>query len=355
MPKRSTAKTLWLLTIAAMTGAATLVACSTTLPDDWRSLHWQDTHTQAPPDTLQFQFLGAGGIYLRYADQALMGDPFFSNPPLSHWLTLRDLAVKTDVIDQHLPPLDAVRGILVGHGHHDHAMDIPYIASRLDDAVKIYGSDTVANLMAAELPAHRREALNSRMAQAREGGEWVYLTPHLRILPIYSEHSPHVGNTVFAADPLRSPLTERARSVLNWKAGENLNYVIDFLEPTRSDATVAFRVFYQSSASHGRVGQPPDWLLQDGVAFDLALLCAANYDAVDDYPETILRHLKPRQIALIHWEIFWDAYSTAHSKPLPGLDFAALEARMRAVVGTDTPIHVPQRGATLALSTTAPR
>ncbi|MCH8497978.1 MAG: hypothetical protein LAT63_05845 [Marinobacter sp.] len=331
------------------TATLLLLACAAQLPEDWRSLLWVDgqSDTARQADELTVQFLGAGGIFLQYDDQALLGDPFFSNPPLGHWLTLRTLRSQTAVIDQHLPPTDQVRGILVGHGHYDHAMDIPYIARQLAEDARVYGSETVANLMAPELPSHRLMALNTVMAQDRQGGEWVYLSPRLRILPIYSEHSPHFGNTVLASNPIRSPLSDRARSVLAWKGGVNLNYVIDFL--TDNSGSVAFRVFYQSSASHGHIGLPPDWLLADGIPFDLAALCAANYDNVDNYPEAILGHINPREVLLIHWEVFWDNYSTEQSTPLPGLDFADLEQRIRRVVGELTPVRVPNRGASYQL------
>lgn len=335
---------------------AGLLSCSGDLPSELGSLQrLQGAETlpkepsSAPPLTVQF--LGAGGIYLHYRDQSLLGDPFFSNPPLSHWLTLRNLKSRTDVIDAHLPPLDQVQAILVGHGHFDHVMDIPYIAGQLPDSVKIYGSDTVHNQLTPELPTERLVGLDAKMARNQSGGEWVSINPQLRILPVYSEHSPHFGETVLASTTVQQPLQERPQDALDWKAGPNLNYVIDFLQPneTGTEPRVAFRVFYQSSSSGSPVGFPPQWLLDDGVPFDLALLCAANYNHVQGYPQGILALLKPRAVMLIHWEQFWEEYRTDRASPLPGLDFAELERRIRSVLDANVPVRLPNRGASFEL------
>lgn len=323
-----------------------LGACGGSLPPADSTLRRVEASTLPPADedTLQVQFLGAGGVFLRLGSQALLGDPFFSNPPLSHWL-FHTLRVKPEVVDAHLPPLDGVQGILVGHAHFDHALDVPYVAGRLPESVKVYGSETVPNLLAPLLPGTRLVALGAHVVQAGAGGQWLYLNPQLRILPIRSEHAPHVGKRLFGGGHVTAPMAAPPRRALDWKAGTNLNYVIDFL----ADGQVRFRIFYQSSASSAPVGFPPEWLLQDGVPVDLALLCAANYDHVTDYPEGILRTLKPRQVMLIHWEQFWDDYRTDTATPLPGLDFGELEARIRSVLTDGTPVWLPMRGAHIQL------
>lgn len=332
---------------AAIVLALLLSACSGGLPSADSTLQRVNAGATDTPDAdaLQVQFLGAGGVYLRHRDQALLGDPFFSNPPLSYWLFGRTLQVKTDVIDAHLPPLDGVQGILVGHSHFDHAMDIPYVAGKLPDTVKIYGSETLPNLLAPLLPSPRLVDVSAHTVKTGEGGQWLYLNPRLRILPLYSEHSPHIGEHVFGSDRITSPLTTPPRRVLDWQAGTNLNYVIDFLDGEQ----VRYRIFYQSSASAEPLGFPPAWLLEEGIPFDLALLCAANYDHVTGYPEGILQVLQPRQVMLIHWERFWDDYSIDTATPLPGLDFAALENRIRSVLDDSIPVWLPMRGARIHL------
>ncbi|MEZ5508994.1 MAG: MBL fold metallo-hydrolase [Gammaproteobacteria bacterium] len=324
---------------------ALMAACSGSAPVESSGLRRVATSplpAQGEPDQLTAQFLGAGGVFLRVGDQALLADPFFSNPPMGRWLLGRELPVKTDVIDAHLPPLEQVQGVLVGHGHFDHAMDVPYVMSKLPADIKVYGSETIPNLLAAQLPAQRLIDLTPQMADAVRPGQWLYLNPQLRILPIASEHSPHLGSIVFASDKIRSPMTSAPRRTFDWQAGTNVTYVIDFLDPEQQ---VQYRVFYQSSASGAPVGFPPSWLLQDGIPFDLALLCAANFNHVEGYPEGVLGQIKPKQVMLIHWEQFWDDYSTTEATPLPGLDFAALEIRIRSVLDASVPVWVPMRGA----------
>lgn len=333
--------------------ASLLVACGDPMPpaDSTLQLRAAAALPPASEQTLEVQFLGAGGVYLRQDGQALLGDPFFSNPPLRDWLPWRSLQVRPEVIDAHLPPLDAVQGVLVGHVHFDHALDVPHVAGRLPASVKVYGSETLPNLLATFLPPERLVNLSPRMTKAGQGGEWQYLNPQLRVLPIQSGHAPHLGSTVLASEQVTQPPARPPASALDWQSGTNLNYVIDFLDDGQPENAkqVRFRIFYQSSASSAPTGFPPRWLLDDGVPFDLALLCAANFDHVSDYPEQILQQIRPRQVMLIHWERFWDEYDTNTARPLPGLDFAGLEQRIRSVLDDSVPVWLPQRTAHIQL------
>ncbi|MBV1921345.1 MAG: hypothetical protein KUG73_11730, partial [Pseudomonadales bacterium] len=305
---------------------------------------------------LYVQFTGAGGVYMATQHVALMADPFFSNPGLGDLVLLSDLTPDNAAIDQWLPPTKNVAGVIVGHGHYDHLMDVPAILSRLPVAAKVFASETANHMLAASIPATRRVDLNGSMASATQHGEWVQLNSKMRILPIESEHSPHVAGIVFAGAVLTEDSASLPGDALEWKSGTTLSYVIDFLEGSDvesattenaniedDDVRVQYRVFFQSSSSGYPLGAPPKWLSDDGVPVDLAVLCMANFDSVDNYPGGVLEQLKPKNILLTHWEAFWESYLPNEASVLPGLDIAKFIAQVKTAVPESTSIYLPQR------------
>ncbi|OUS00242.1 hypothetical protein A9Q81_10755 [Gammaproteobacteria bacterium 42_54_T18] len=309
---------------------------------------------------LYVQFTGAGGVYLATQHVALMADPFFSNPRLGDLILLNDLQPDEAVIEQWLPPTENVAGVIVGHGHYDHLMDVPVILPRLPAAAKVFASKTSNHMLAASIPEARRVDLNSSMASATQRGEWVQVNSSLRILPIESEHSPHFAGIVVANAVLAEDSSSLLGDALDWQSGTTLSYVIDFLASGDAkdgsvekneveNVSVKYRVFFQSSSSGYPIGAPPKWLSDDGVPIDLAILCMANFDSVDNYPGGILNQLKPKNILLTHWESFWEPYIPNNATALPGLDIAKFIAQVKLSVPESTSLYLPQRGGAITL------
>lgn len=297
---------------------------------------------------LYVRFTGAGGVYIATKDLALLGDPYFTNSSLGTLVTLRDLRADEALLDKWLPSLDYVAGVIVGHGHYDHLADVPSVMARLPSSVKLVASKTSNHLLASAVSADRRIDANGYMASASLHGEWIALHPRIRVLPIQSEHSPHIADIVFASDVVNEDLAALPGDVADWHSGTTLSYVIDILDEDKRD--VLFRIFYQSSASSFPLGVPPQWVLEDGVGIDLAVLCAANYSKVSQYPEGLLTKIKPRNVMLIHWEKFWDAYLPGRGVELPGVDLDVLGSLVMQNLPEKSSLFVPQRGASIILA-----
>jgi L-ascorbate metabolism protein UlaG (beta-lactamase superfamily) len=98
-------------------------------------------------DGLELEWLGTAGYRLTYAGHSLLIDPYLSRIPLS--AVLRRRTVLADATS-HAPLLarrtGSVEGILLGHTHFDHAIDVPALARTFN--TKAYGSDSLMRLMA---------------------------------------------------------------------------------------------------------------------------------------------------------------------------------------------------------------
>src|SRR5438105_5973907 len=90
-----------------------------------------------PDQVIAVSFLGVAGLLIEHQHHVLLTAPFFSAPSFGQvrprvTRLLRStprIAPDTNAIEKLLPrSADRATTILVGHGHYDHLMDVPYIA-----------------------------------------------------------------------------------------------------------------------------------------------------------------------------------------------------------------------------------
>src|SRR5690242_11915581 len=100
----------------------------------------------ALPRGLELEWLGVAGYRLTYEGQTLYVDPYVSRVPLRSLLRGRTPALADLELHEHwLRPHGRVLGVLVGHTHFDHAIDVPAICAR--EGCSAYGSSSLVQLM----------------------------------------------------------------------------------------------------------------------------------------------------------------------------------------------------------------
>jgi L-ascorbate metabolism protein UlaG (beta-lactamase superfamily) len=98
------------------------------------------------PAGLGLQWLGVAGYRLSYEGRALYIDPYVSRVPLRSVLSRRPALADPALHDRVFgSEADEVVGILVGHTHFDHAIDVPLLARRW--GASAYGSGSLRKLM----------------------------------------------------------------------------------------------------------------------------------------------------------------------------------------------------------------
>jgi L-ascorbate metabolism protein UlaG (beta-lactamase superfamily) len=99
------------------------------------------------PPGLELEWLGVAGYRLTYERKSIYIDPYVSRTPLRSVLRRRAALADTALHERWLrPPGEGeVVGVLVGHTHFDHAIDVPALCAR--HGCRAYGSSSLMALM----------------------------------------------------------------------------------------------------------------------------------------------------------------------------------------------------------------
>ncbi|MFL5489232.1 MAG: MBL fold metallo-hydrolase, partial [Gemmatimonadaceae bacterium] len=199
--------------------------------------------------TVAITFLGVAGLLIEHDGHVLLTAPFFSNPSLAQvrprvTRLLRSsprIAPDTSLIERFLPAsADRATTILVGHGHYDHLMDVPYIATHRATSATIYGSPTVRHMLMGDstLRANGGRRVVAIPAAAigtpRRRGVWYYSADSAyRFMALLASHAPTYRawrqSYTFTSGTIDADLDSLPHTAAEWKLGEPYSYLIDVL------------------------------------------------------------------------------------------------------------------------------
>ena len=273
---------------------------------------------------LELIYLGSGGWIMTAGGEQVVAGPFFTNPSFMR-TGLLGIEADTALIDDRMKEDDVsnARVILIGHGHYDHAMDVPRVAHRHATSARILGNRTTSNLFGTWAGlAHRMDVTNGFEGTVEEPGRWFTYGPRVRVMPLRSKHAPHFDGLTLYQGSADVPRTEPPAHAAEWLDGETIAFLIDFLD---GEGHIEHRIYYQDAVVAEPWGFAPDELIE-ARPVDVAILVPATFDQVDWHPEAFIENLRPRRILLGHWENF----------------FVPLDAPTKAVMLTDLG-HFEQR------------
>lgn len=259
----------------------------------------------AAPDrpAVELTYLGVGGWIMEWRGVQLLAAPLFTNPSFVH-TGLLPIRSDTAAVDRWMAPYDVseARAILVGHGHYDHLMDVPRVATRHAPEAVILGSRTVRNLLGSWSGVGERVVEVDSLAGDETGpGRWIELGGAVRVMPLVSHHAPHFEGYTLYSGTADVPREREPGAADGWVDGPTYAYLADFLHP---DGSVALRLYYQDAVSAPPLGLAPEGMMENRPA-DVAIFVPATFDQVDWYPEALVENLRPRWVLLGHWEDFF--------------------------------------------------
>lgn len=253
-------------------------------------------HLDTDATKVEVRYLGSGGVYVRWRDEAILVGPQWSNPSLLRAAFGRSSFDETR-IENALRELGSaeVRAILIGHSHYDHIGDVPVVAKQphIENA-RIYVNAIGDKLLRAYPELQPRTTI-------MHAGDAFELSPSFRVRVIASDHAPqicrgHFWPCVYGAGPVPEAWdTEWKKHYLrDFRGGETFAFDIE----VRDGATTRFRIYYNDASATTPLGQTTG-------DFDLAVLTMAQWNFVRDYPRDLLAVLRPRHVLASHWDDFF--------------------------------------------------
>lgn len=276
---------------------------------------------QSPTRTDRYiQWLGTSSWILSSGDDLVVVDPFFTRPSfvrVTASLMLpfvpSNFAYDPQRIRAVLPELPKdTKFVLLTHAHYDHLLDVPYyINQNSRRSITYVGSLTARNILLGFKPS----ALDFVIAEQKPS----MIKGRVRVTALPSDHAPHFFGHTFMAGDVVSPMTSIPSRVGQYLEGQTLVFLIDFLD---DQERVVWRIFINGAANSaaGAEALRNHQSLLNEHRINVAILCVPGWDKVDDYPDTLLRLLRPEHIVLSHYDDFGSPY-TPGEDPNDGMRF----------------------------------
>ncbi len=205
-----------------------------------------DARLDTDPTKVEVRYLGSGGLYVRWKEEAILVGPQWSNPSL---LSAAFGKSKFDEvrIRRALGELDAteIRAILVGHSHYDHIGDVPVVAKQPHiEHARIYVNATGDKLL------HAYPELQPRTTIIHAGDAFD-LSPSFRVRVIASGHAPQLCPAsfwpcVYAAGDVPEAWTDdwSKHYLHEFRRGDPFAFDIE----VHDGATARFRIYYNDAS-----------------------------------------------------------------------------------------------------------
>ncbi len=249
------------------------------------------------PAGLELEWLGVAGYRLTYEGQTLYLDPYLSRVPLGDVVRRRRVVVEPGLYARLLDErAGEVVGVIAGHTHFDHAVDIPAIAKRYD--APAYGSRSLVQLM--RIHGEEQRAVEVELKRPYELGPFtVTFFPSVHSKLVLGLAVPSDGElTCEHMDGLTSSA---------YKCGDVYGVRIE---------VAGYVIYHQGSAN----------LIDDEVptgGVDLFLAGVAGRGFTRDYWARILSRLEPKVVVASHFDDFF--------RPIDGDQGLSLNVRLAAV------------------------
>jgi L-ascorbate metabolism protein UlaG (beta-lactamase superfamily) len=227
---------------------------------------------------LELEWLGVAGYRLSYEGQTIYIDPYLSRVPLASVIRRTPALANRSLYDSLLRPSGHVVGVLVGHTHFDHAIDVPELARRFECSA--YGSSSLAQLM-------RLYGLSERAVEAVPDRRYELGPFTVTFVP-----SLHSKLLLGYAVPFDGELTCEHLDALSpaaYKCGQVWGIHIE----------VAGMTFYHQGSANLIDDRVP------GGGVDVFLAGIAGRSFTRDYWARILRLLQPRAVLASHFDDFF--------------------------------------------------
>jgi L-ascorbate metabolism protein UlaG (beta-lactamase superfamily) len=230
------------------------------------------------PSGLSITWLGVAGFLLTFEGHTLVLDPYVSRISFGDFVRRRPTLPDRTRVDGAMTGAGEVVGVLAGHTHFDHVLDVPAVARQF--GCRAYGSRSLVRLMSV----HGQEA----QADEVRPGDRIELGP-FAVTFVPSRHSKIVLGLRVPMDGDIAASDATALHARAYRCGQVWAFLIE---------VAGERIYHQGSAD----------LVDDAVpegGVDMFLAGVAGREFTPNYWRRILPRLEPQQVVVCHHDDFF--------------------------------------------------
>ncbi len=233
---------------------------------------------------MKVTFFGTTTLLFDDGRDQILFDAHFTRPSLPAYIFgagSTDTALAEELLRKH--PMDRLRAVFISHTHHDHVMDMPFIAARTGAAV--YGSSSALNVArGGDIPEGQlHEFVPGGTYEA--GGFSITVLASLHSKPTFLNND--LGETIDA--PLRQPARLR-----DYKEGGSFDFYVRTKEKT-----------YLIRPSFNFIKGQLDGYEADVLFLGVAGLAKADAETERMFFAETVEKVKPKLVIPLHWDNFF--------------------------------------------------
>ncbi len=321
---------MWLLLIGAVAITLSIIApgCTVQVAGQRVPSHVLEADINefdVADDIAALHYYGVGGWGVKWRGEYLLMAPYFSNHGFLGFYGNNGPDLDAVIDGVYNTPFSEAGLILVGHGHVDHAADIPaYSAAGLAaEQAGVIANSTTLNMLASIMPPN--ETFRCAEAPTTDGAPIKdCLLAGFRITPLTSAHAPNVKilgmSFTVSEGTVDQPQDTIPASPSDYLLGTTWAYLVDLLD---ADGNVVFRIHYMDAVAGSDESHiPPELLAERDV--DVHIACVPGYNYVDRYPEWVIEQGNTGYVLMGHWEDFF----RSREKRLKPVTFVLSEGKL---------------------------
>ncbi len=238
---------------------------------------------------IKVRWTGAAGIEFVTEKDVILIDPFLSR--LGKFQTFfQQVYARTDVLDQYIESLSAeISGVIAGHAHLDHALDIPYLAQKSD--CKVIGSKSLDALL-------EMHGLSDKVIVCK-GQEVIELEEDITVTMVPSVH----GKVIMGRIPFPGEIDPDEKLPIKAKS---YRHGTVFIPKIKIEDTVFMHI--------GSADYIESQL--DGHTCDVLFMCVPGWKRKDGYTSRLIDIVQPEVVVPFHFDDFSRPISKTGKAPL---------------------------------------
>ncbi len=278
----------------------------------------------------EIRYYGSSCFTIQRGDNALLTDPFISNPSAAQ-VMFGKVKTDEDYVDLYVNTgtFRKIRMVVAGHSHYDHLMDMPFLSKYIPEETPVLLNRTGKHLLSWYNLPQPLYVMNDSMGYKERIGKWVYNDEGtMRAMAFRSQHPPQFAGISFMGKRYTEDVLTEPVMMNDWQEGKTMAFIVDWIE----EDTIAYRIYFSSAVGNAPYGQFPKELLDEHPIDDM-FISAAYFNDFDEAPKPIIDLCRPKRIILMHWENFFRS-KEKEVKALREKDLEQLLDRLRREYGS---------------------